>query len=196
VKRIYIYKAGEKILVEERRLIRSVQKSADRDAADTLVRKYYDEIYTYAFRQTADEHTAMDLTQGIFVSMLQTISRYDSKKAGFRTWLYRIATNKIIDHHRSRSAVRSKILDIDGLDIASEDDFTQRLGDEDLAVRIQKHIAEFEPEIQRVFRLKVYAGQTFAEIAADLRLPEATVKTKYYRLIKVLRKEFSDEYYR
>ena len=180
---------------EQLRLIRKVQRSGDRAAADTLIREYHDEIYAYAARQTGDKHTAMDLTQNIFVSMLQTIARYDGKKAGFRTWLYRIATNKIIDHHRSRSVLRSRILNIDDLEIAGEEDFTEWIGNDDLAARVLKHVATFEPDIQRIFRLKIYADQTFAEIATALDLPEATAKTKYYRMIKTLRKEFADEYH-
>jgi len=180
---------------EQIRLIRKVQKKGDRTAANTLISEYYDEIFAYAARQSGDKHTAMDLTQNIFVSMLQTITRYDNKQAGFRTWLYRIATNKIIDHHRSRSVLRSKVIDIDDFDIASEVDFTQWIDNEDLAERIIKHIATFDPEVQRIFRLKFYAEQTFAEIAMTLDLSENTVKTKYYRIIKNLRKEFGDEYY-
>lgn len=192
-------KAGERSLgidaKEQLRLIRKVQKNGDRNAANVLVGEYYDEILAYAARQTGDKHTAMDLTQNIFVSMLQTIARYDSKQAGFRTWLYRIATNKIIDYHRNRSALRSKILDIDELEISSEEDFTEWVSNDDLAARILSKITAFDPDVQRIFRLKVYAEHTFAEVAVALDMPEATVKTKYYRLIKTLRKEFHDEYY-
>jgi len=180
---------------EQFRLIRKVQKNGDRAAADTLIRHYYDEIYIYATRQTGDKHTAMDLTQNIFVSMLQTISRYDSKQAGFRTWLYRVATNKIIDYHRSHAVLRNKILDIDDVEIPSEEDFTRQLENEDLARKIQAHVATFDADLQRIFRLKIFAEHTFAEIAEMLELPEPTVKTKYYRMVKTLRKEFSDEYF-
>ncbi|MCL2426770.1 MAG: RNA polymerase sigma factor [Oscillospiraceae bacterium] len=180
---------------KQMQLIRMVQKNGNRAAADTLISEYYDEIYVYAARQTGDKHIAMDLTQNIFVSMLQTIARYDSKRAGFRTWLYRIATNKIIDYHRSRSTMKNKALNIDDIEVAREDELTEWIENEDLAAQILKHIAEFDSDIQRIFRLKIYAQQTFAEIADDLNLPEATVKTKYYRTIKALRKEFADEYY-
>ena len=180
---------------EQLRLIRKVQKSGDRTAADVLIKMYYDEIYVYAYRQTSDKHTAMDLTQGIFISMLRTIAGYNSRKAGFRTWLYKIATNKIIDYHRSRSTAKNKTLDIDDFEIVDDVDFTQRLENKDLAVRIQAHIAAFDTDIQRIFRLKIFAEHTFADIALITEMSEATVKTKYYRMIKTLRKEFSDEYY-
>ena len=179
----------------EMRLIRLVQKRADKTAADMLIRKYYDEIYRYAYRQTADKHTAMDLTQGIFIAMLKAIDRYDSKQAGFRTWLYRIATNKIIDHHRSRSAIQSKILNLDDVEIPDETDFERQMENRDLASRIQNHVGTFEADAQRIFRLKVFGEYTFGDIAKMTEIPEPTVKTKYYRMMKLIRKEFEDEYF-
>jgi len=180
---------------EEIQLIQKVQKKGDIAAADMLIKNYYDEILAYAYKQIGDKNSAMDLTQGIFISMLKTISRYDNKKAGFRTWLYAIATNKIIDFHRSRSVIRNKILDIDDVDISDDSDFVKQLENIDLAKRIQEFVATFDVDLQRIFRLKIFGGHTFAEIAIMLEISESTVKTKYYRLIKQVRKEFLDEYY-
>ena len=180
---------------EEMRLIRLVQKHANKAAADTLIRKYYDEIYRYAYRQTGDRHTAQDLAQGIFVAMLKAIVKYDSRQAGFRTWLYRIATNKIIDHHRSRSVIQNKILNLDDVEIPDESNFARQMEDSDLAFRIQAYVGTFETDAQRIFRLKIFGEYTFGEIAKMLEMPEATAKTKYYRMLKIIRKEFEDEYF-
>ena len=180
-------------MYDEKRLIRKVQKNGDKPAADALIRQYYDEITAYAFKQTADKHIAMDLAQNIFVSMLKTISRYDGKQAGFRTWLYKIATNKIIDYHRSRSKIYVHALE--DIDIPDATDFVTQLENEDLAYRIGEYVGMFDADVQRIFRLKIYGGYTFAEIAGITQMAEATVKTKYYRLLKTLRKEFGNEYH-
>lgn len=179
----------------EMRLIRKVQRTGSREAADALIRKYYDEIYIYVCRQTSDKHTAMDLTQNTFISMLQTISGYDKKQGGFRTWLYRIATNKTIDYFRSRTAERKHVLDMDDIDIPDEAEFARQIEIKDLLLRLQGFVNSLEVDIQQIFRLKFFGGYTFTQIAALLSLPESTVKSKYYRLLKILRKEFKDEYY-
>jgi RNA polymerase sigma-70 factor (ECF subfamily) len=126
--------------------------------------------------------------------MLQTIARYDSRKASFRTWLYKIATNKIIDHHRSRSKLQNKILNLDDVEIPDERDFARRLENEELAESIQAHVGTFDTDTQRIFRLKIFGEYAFREIADMTGTPEATVKTKYYRMIKNLREEFGDDY--
>jgi RNA polymerase sigma-70 factor (ECF subfamily) len=58
-------------VLEEQRLIRQIRRKGDRNAADALVRMYYDEIFRFVRRQSADEDAALDLTQDIFISMLR-----------------------------------------------------------------------------------------------------------------------------
>lgn len=40
---------------------------------------------------------------------------------------------------------------------------------------------------QHIFRLKFFAEYTFADIAPLLNMPESTVKTKYYAMIRKLK---------
>lgn len=86
----------------EQKLIKRIKKKQDKEAANTLISYYYKEIYAYVYRQTGNEELAKDLTQDIFIQILQKIAMFDHKKASFRTWMYRIASNKICDHYRSK----------------------------------------------------------------------------------------------
>ena len=136
----------------------------------------------------------MDLTQDIFIAVLRALDSYDPHKAGLRTWIYRIATNLIIDHRRSKSAKDNACLCLDNIpewtDASFEIDFEQR----ELLRRIEKYINTFDFTAQQIFRLHVFSDWTFAQIAEGLEKSESTVKTAYYRLLKEIRKEFSDEF--
>jgi RNA polymerase sigma-70 factor (ECF subfamily) len=187
-------KKGGARLNDELRLISKIQKKGDHDAADTLIRRYYDEIFRYIYRQTANKDTAMDLTQEVFVSMLGTIVHFDGKQAGFRTWLYKIATNKTVDYFRSRAVRISHILDTDDLELPDETDFIRRIEQEDLLDRVMRYVNTLPAEQQQVFRLKFYGEYTFIQIAELLSIPESSVKSKYYRLLNTLRKEFMNDY--
>lgn len=184
---------GGVILDGEMRLIRKIQRTGNRAAADALIRQYYDEIYRYVYKQTSNKHTAMDLTQNIFVSMLQSIPNYDGKQAGFRTWLYRIATNKTIDYFRSRTTERKHVLDIEDIDVPDEAEFTRQIEIRELLSRLQDYVNSLEVNVQQIFRLKFFGEYTFTQIATILSLSESTIKTKYYRLLKTLREEFRNE---
>jgi RNA polymerase sigma-70 factor (ECF subfamily) len=71
-------KKQEKLI---KKWIKLIQKKGDRAAADELVTYYYKEIYGYTYKQTSNKELAMDLTQEIFVNMLQSIQSYDEKKS-------------------------------------------------------------------------------------------------------------------
>src|SRR5690606_15048244 len=111
-------------LEEEIRLIRKIQRTGNPLAADKLIRKYFDEIYVYVYKQTSDKEAALDLTQNIFIAVLQSLANYDAKQGSFRTWLYRIAKYKTIDYFRSQRTEKRHVLSIEDLEIPDEAEFT------------------------------------------------------------------------
>ena len=138
---------------------------------------------------------ALDLAQEIFMAALRAIRLYDPQQATFRTWLYSIATNKLTDTFRSRAKKREWILESNEQDsIADPRDFFRQMESRELLAKLQTRVNEMDLDSQRIFRLKCFGEQTFAQIAVLLDMSEATVKSRYYRLLKVLRKEFEDEY--
>ena len=175
----------------EQKLIRKIQRLGDRKSAEILIGNYYDEIYRYAYRQTGEKQSALDLTQDIFVAVLQAISGFDSQRSGFRTWLYRVATHKSIDRFRKNGHLSMISLDSSEIEMRDEISFIDEIENRDLMNRLVNYIAELDFSQQQVFRLHFFADYTFAEIAKILALPESTVKSKYYRLIKQMRKDFS-----
>lgn len=173
----------------ERKLIKQIQKKSSKVAANELVSKYYKEIYTYVYKQTIERELSMDLTQEIFISMLKSINSYDEKKAAFKTWLYKIATYKIVDYFRSKHYKYNKIfVNIDDTDIYDEENITLSIEYREDVERIINIVDKFDAIRQQIFRLKLFAEYTFLEIARMLQIPESTVKTKYYSMIKKIKK--------
>ena len=176
---------------EELKWIRNIRLFGSKKDADLLIRSYYDEIYRYVFRQLSGAADAYDLTQEIFISSLRSIKTYKKEQASFRTWLYHIATNKIIDHRRKKAP---QTIALDGIEAAEETDFVRQLGQSELLYQIEVYVSCFPLNVQQIYRLHVYGDFTFAQISLSLSLPEGTVKSYYYRLQKRIRKEFYDEY--
>lgn len=171
-------------------LIRRIQRQGDRQAAEELISAYYREIYAFAYRQTGDVDAAMDLTQEIFLAALQSIQRYDPKRAGFRTWLYRIASHKLADLFRSPAyRLRQSTIPIEELSLPDDGSPEEQWLEADQLRQIQLRIADLPDEIQSILRLRFYGEAGFRQIAEILALPEGTVKTKYYAAIRMLREE-------
>ena len=186
-------KGGDGVENEQKWIDKLKRKQKSKEA-DKLISKYYDEIYVYAYRQTQDKDLAMDLTQEIFISMLRSITLYDEKKASFRTWLYRIASNKIIDYRRRRQSRELLSIDTESFEMAVEPDFEQAMENSELISKIEEYVSSFDAGCQEIFRLRVFGEYSFTEIASAVSIPESTVKTNYYRMIKKIRKELEDEY--
>ena len=182
---------------QERKWIHRIKLFGSSKDADSLVRLYYDEIYVFVVKQTGDSELAYDLTQEIFISMLHSLGSYQEKLSSFRTWLYRIATNKVIDFRR-KAAVDTISLeelgDAETKDYIVNIDYENDIDQAKLLRKIEYYVSGFQTDVQQIFRLHIYLGQTFQEIAVLTELPESSVKSKYYRLLKQIRREFYDEY--
>lgn len=174
---------------QEQKWIRSILHRGSRKAADALVRSYYDEIYVYVYRQVGNREDALDLTQECFISALRSLHTYDSRKAGFRTWLYHIASCRIIDLRRKGSHI---LVPFEEMEIVSEEDFTQGVQNRELLTAVEDYVCRTDPAVQEVFRLRVYGGYSFPEIAQAMAQPETKIKAQYYRLAARLREEYGE----
>ncbi|MFJ8101389.1 RNA polymerase sigma factor [Lysinibacillus sp. NPDC096212] len=174
----------------ESRWIRRVQQSAHEESANLLVKKYYKEIFSFVYKQVLDEQLALDLTQEIFIRMLQAITNFNKKKAAFRTWLYRIASNHCIDYFRSKSYQAGQLTNyVEDLELIDAVDIVNYLIKKEDLEEVNLLLYKYEVQTQQILRYKLFLELTFQEIAGLLNLSESTVKTRYYAVLKKLREE-------
>src|SRR4029450_10124193 len=76
-------------------------KSGDRDALEELVGRHHARIYNIAVRMLYHPQDAEDATQEILVKALTALSSFEGRSA-FRTWLYRIVINHVLNAKRGR----------------------------------------------------------------------------------------------
>ena len=87
----------------DRELVHGI-KGGDKSALELLVRRWYPRIYGYVFKLTGHEQDAYDLTQDVFIAMMQSIGSYTPWRK-FDSWLFTIAHNKCMDYFRLRRKV-------------------------------------------------------------------------------------------
>src|SRR3989449_5498564 len=75
--------------------------AGERQALEDLVRRHQAWIYNIAIRMLAHPQDAEDATQEIFIKALTRLSSFEGRSS-FRTWLYRIAVNHILNMKRGR----------------------------------------------------------------------------------------------
>ena len=75
-------------------------KNGDREALDHLIRRHQPWVLHIAQRMLWNRADAEDATQEIFIKAITHLGGFE-QHSGFRTWLYRIAGNHLLDRCRS-----------------------------------------------------------------------------------------------
>jgi RNA polymerase sigma factor (sigma-70 family) len=79
-------------------------------ALEELIRAVQDRIYNLAMRMLGHPQDAQDATQEILVKMITHLGDFRGECA-FSTWVYRIATNTLINTHKRREERQSESFD-------------------------------------------------------------------------------------
>src|SRR5437588_1997545 len=77
-------------------------KNGDRAALEKLVLRHQAWVYNIAVRMVFQPHDAEEVTQEVLVKVITKLSTFKGESS-FRTWLYRIAANQVLNMKR-RSA--------------------------------------------------------------------------------------------
>src|SRR5688572_31296665 len=83
---------------EDQELVRQAQ-GGSRDALETLIRRHQAWIYNIAVRMLYWPYDAEDTTQEILIKLITKLSTFQGKSS-FRTWLYRIVANHVLNQNR------------------------------------------------------------------------------------------------
>jgi len=83
----------------EQRLLQSAQRG-DKKAIADLYDTHYRAVYNYIFYRVSDLQVAEDLSTEVFIRMINKLPAYIDRGRPFLAWLYTIARNIVIDHHR------------------------------------------------------------------------------------------------
>lgn len=71
--------------------------AGSQEALESLIGRHQPWIYNLAFRMVMVREDAEDVTQEALVKVITKLASYDPEKGAFRTWLYRIVVNHVIN---------------------------------------------------------------------------------------------------
>jgi RNA polymerase sigma-70 factor (ECF subfamily) len=158
--------------------------AAQRDprAFAPLYARYADPVYRYCWRRLGDPDAAADATSLVFTKALAALPRY--RAGSFRSWLFSIAHNTIVDGARAARPATPLDAAFDPVDPAP--------GPEDLAVagdagrQVRALLGSLSPDQRHVVELRL-AGLTDREIAAALGRNLPAVRMLQTRAVARLR---------
>ena len=143
-----------------------------------LLERHEREIFAYALRLTGDRDDADDVYQETFLAAFKGWP--PPRRGQERAWLYRIATNKVID--RARKAKRLvRLSDLKDLRLAAPERDGVSLADLASAVKVL-------PEGQRAaFVLRKVQGLEYADVARVLECSEEAARSRVAEAMKKVR---------
>ena len=177
----------------EKKWIKQIKKNGSESAANALISSYYKEMYAFVYKQTLDPELSLDLTQEIFIRVMKSIRNYDSKKASFRTWMYKLASNQLVDYYRSKSYTYTQVeQSIEDYEFEDHYDMAISLEYKEDYEKINAIVNKLDTKLQQILRLKLFGEYTLQEIASMETIPLSTVKTRYYTALKIIRKRMEE----
>lgn len=176
----------ERLVVERAR--------TDPDAFTLLYRAYVRRIHTFAYRRTGSYEEAEEITAAVFERAWRALPGFAWRGGGFEPWLFRIAANELVSHHRRRALVHSErvatVLREMAEELREDPELIALLEVDDDERRItwlREALGTLPARYQEVITLRYLAGLAPKEAAAVMGCSTGTLAVVLHRALKALR---------
>ena len=159
--------------------------AGDGDAFGALYQRHMASIYRYIYYRVGDATEAEDMTETTFLRVWEGLPRFVPDRIAFRSWLYRVAHNLLIDHYRTRKPQVSLELADQVHDPAPPPE-TALLAQSERRW-LAEAICRLNPEHQQLLALRFIAGFTHAESSRIIGRSEPATRVLQHRALKALR---------
>ncbi|HEX6506490.1 MAG TPA: RNA polymerase sigma factor [Chloroflexota bacterium] len=175
----------ERLLIERARW--------DSEAFARLYERYVDAVFRYLRTYAESEDDAADLTQHVFLRVLEALPRYQERGLPFRAWLFRIARNAATDTFRRRRRTLPWDHIPESLHPFSPggDPETISLHREALN-QLRVVVGQLPSEKQELLALRFAAGLSSAEIALVVGRSPAAVQKELVRIMHTVKEQVRD----
>ena len=174
--------------MDESALIRDAQ-AGSLDAFNSLILAHQDSVFNTALRILGDEDQAADAAQETFISAFKNITAF--RGGSFKAWLLRTVTNACYDElrrHKRRPTVPLEPETADGEDmdtprwLADPGLSPEQLTEADEVEHAIQHCLDHLPvEFRTVVVLADIQGLDYIEVAASVKVPVGTIKSRLAR---------------
>lgn len=163
----------------------------DSPEIETLVHKYWHDIWQYAFFLTRKEHMADDIAQDTFIRAFRSINSFRGQST-VKTWLLKITRNTAYTYKKSsflrKVSLVGFLAETRPMPSAESEYFTKAFSDE-----LWNSVLKLPQSSREILILSAQYGLQQAELSELLGIAEGTVKSRLHRARKKLVKRMREE---
>ncbi|MEK7193437.1 MAG: RNA polymerase sigma factor [Patescibacteria group bacterium] len=177
------------------RLAKRMQKG-DRRAAEALYEELFGKVYGFCLSRVRRRPLAEDLTQEIFLKLVNRVETFDSAKGSFAVWFWQLARNTVFDHYRKQKEVSFSDVgdgeesDVEHLSVHNPWPAFEARFEND---RLRAFLGDLQGDEQELFRLRFVADLSYREIAVLLERSEPSLRVAVSRLKRKIKENFQHE---
>lgn len=164
--------------IQDELLVLQCQEGDD-DALKALIARWQPRLARLAWRLMGEREAARDVVQDAWLAIVRSLSRLDDP-ARFRSWAYRIVSNKCADWIRRRSVRRRTAKELRDVAPSTPGDSSNQTDSADDVGRMLDALAKLPDEQRAVLSLHYLDEMGVREIAEVLDVPEGTVKSRLH----------------
>ena len=159
-----------------------------------IYHKYRPSIFNYIFYRVGDRELADDLTSDVFVRLVETYKLHKQNGRPIAPWLYTVARNLVIDHHRRAKRISWQSIS-ENAPANEAGNPIKRVEEQSMEANLMTAMEKLTEEQRQVILLKFIERRTNREIGRELGKPEGAIKSLQYRALAGLRRAMEEESY-
>ncbi len=165
-------------------------RDGDGEAFAVLYQRHRGPLYRYLLHGCGNPAIAEELFQEVWTHLIKARGTY-RVEASFKTWLYRLAHNRLVDHYRQ---ARMTWVDADDLEAMPDPAPTpaQFVADADCVRRLRAALARLPAAQREAFVLHEETGLSLEEIGVCAGVGRETIKSRLRYALKTLRAVLED----
>ena len=166
---------------------------SDEEAFVELYEYFFPRVYNFIFARLKNSADADDVVSVTFMKMTENLANYNPGKAAFSTWLFRIASNSLIDHTRRRGKTEETELDDSFEPSAPENEEPEVLITKSETSReLLSALNNLNERERRIVELKFWGDLDSSSIADVLSMSEGNVRVVLHRALGKLKNILGD----
>ena len=155
--------------------------SGNKNLYGNLMEKYYKELFHFVYNITGSVENTEDVLQEVFFKVYKRLEMYSPTKSQFRTWLYRITNNHVLNYVKSKSYTQSLMTGTIDVELFSEENIEDGLlRDEQITEIVSIMNRVLSKKHLKIMHLHYFSGLTVNEISEAEGIPVKTI----YKAIK------------